>query len=57
METAMCDQKWQVCERQVITVVGQQGLKQLFGIQRAGVGRGVGGKFELNPRIKYEFSK
>ena len=45
METAICDKKWQVCERQVITVVGQQEMKQLFGIQRAGVGRGVGGTF------------
>ena len=34
MEIAIYD-RWQVCDRQVITVEGQQGMEQLFGLQRA----------------------
>lgn len=39
MEIATYD-RWQVCDRQVITVEGQQGMEQLFGLQRAGLVRG-----------------
>ena len=54
MEIATYD-RWQVCDRRVITVEGQQRMEQLFGLQRAGLVRGVGGMFVPNPRINYEF--
>ena len=44
MEIATYD-RWQVWDRQVITVEGQQGMERLFGLQRPGLVRGVGGKF------------
>lgn len=35
--------RWQVCDRRVITVEGQQRMEQLFGLQRAGLVRGLEG--------------
>lgn len=42
MEIATYD-RWQVWHRQVITVEGQQGMERLFGLQRAGLVRGLEG--------------